>query len=124
LDTRLTVALPLKLPAAPVFSATPSALLEAPAARPVIVPEPPNPAATAPKPAFSRSVNASGDAFVTVSAVCGAASPTRAASATCGGATVGLARRYTAPLTATVCADSGVTPRPLVPVPSDASVIV
>jgi hypothetical protein len=38
-------------------------------------------------------VYTSGDAFVTVSAAVGAASPTRAASASDGGATFGLARR-------------------------------
>src|SRR5206468_342098 len=69
-------------------------------------------------------VKASGDALVTVSAADGAASPTRAASAIVGGATCGLARRYTAPLTATVCEGSGVMPRLLVPLPSEASAIV
>ena len=38
LETKLTPAVPLKTPAAPVLSATPSALLDAPAARPVIEP--------------------------------------------------------------------------------------
>ena len=56
LETKLTPAVPAKLPAVAVFRATPSALLEAPAASPVIEPEPTKPALTAPKLAFSRSV--------------------------------------------------------------------
>ena len=85
LETKLTPAVPAKLPALAVFSDTPSALLDAPAASPVIEPEPANPALTAPKPALSRSVKMSGETLVTPRAATGAASPTRAASVIDGG---------------------------------------
>jgi hypothetical protein len=93
LETKFTPAVPLKTPATPVLRPTPSALLVAPAARPVIEPDPVNPALTAPNVALSRSVNASGEALATVSAATGAASPTRAAKVSEGGVSVGLASR-------------------------------
>jgi hypothetical protein len=56
LETKLTPAVPAKLPALAVFSDTLRALLDAPAASPAIEPEPANPALTPAKPALRRSV--------------------------------------------------------------------
>jgi len=93
LETKATPALPEKLPALAVFKLTVSALLEVPAVNPTIEPAPVNPAPTAPKLALRRSVKMSGDVLVTARVAAGAASPTRAASVSADGSSVGLATR-------------------------------
>ncbi len=81
------------MPAAAVFNVTPSALLLAPAPRPEIEPLPVKPVETCRTIAFSRSVKASGDTFVTPSCVGWLAPPTREATVTVAGLKVGLASR-------------------------------
>ena len=103
LETKSTLAMPANVPALAVFIDSASALLLAPAFSPVIAPLPTKPGATLPNEPFRRSVKASGEVLVTPTDALGFVSPTRATRSTLGVLSVGLARRYTLPLTLTFC---------------------